>query len=347
MRKPVLTLIIMLFVISFSCLDSAAQEKARVVIKLATLAPRTSGESMEEFRALVKQQTNNEVSFKVYYGGVQGDEDDMLRKIRFRQLHGAALTGHGLGLIVPEVRVTELPYLFWNYEEMEYVRSKLEGTMNRLFEEKGFVVLGWGEAGFVYSFSKVPITSVEIARKQKWWLWDDDPVAKALYDSLGISPVSLSLTDVLTSLSTRMIDTAGITPYGAVAFRWYSRFKYMNEYPVMNAIGAIIITKDIWNEISPESRKIIKEIIKSHFKDISKTQRKADAQSIKVLKEAGISIVRADLESKEAQFVLEASKRTRESLVGKLYSRELLNRTISLLNEYRVKHPESDIMHID
>ncbi len=347
MRKPVLSLIIILFVISFSYLDSAAQEKARVVIKLATLAPRTSAESMEEFRTLVKQQTNNEVSFKVYYGGIQGDEDDMLRKIRFKQLQGAALTGHGLGMVVPEVRVTELPYLFWNYEEVEYVRSKLEGTMNELFEKKGFIVLGWGEAGFVYSFSKVPITSIEIARKQKWWLWDDDPVAKALYDSLGISPVSLSLTDVLTSLSTKMIDTAGITPYGAVVLRWHKRFKYMNEYPVMNVIGAIIITTDAWNKISPENRKIIKNIIDDHFKGISKSQRKTNAQSMKVLKEGGISIVRADLESKEAQFVLEASEKTREALVGKLYSRELLDRTISLLNEYRAKHPESGIMRIE
>jgi len=347
LRKPVLTLIMILLIISFYYLDSAAQEKARVVIKLATLAPRTSADSMEEFVALVKQQTNNEVSFKVYYGGVEGDEDDMLRKIRSRKLHGAALSGHGLGLIVPEVRVTELPYLFWNYEEVEYVRSKLENTMNGLFDEKGFIVIGWGEAGFVYSFSKVPITSVEIARKQKWWLWDDDPVAKAFYKSLGISPVSLSLTDVLTSLSTEKIDTAGITPFGAVVLRWYKRFEYMNEYPVMNLIGAIIIRKDAWNKISPKSQKIIKKMSKSHFKDISKAHRKVDAKSLEVLKEVGISIVRVDLESKEAQFVLEASTRTRESLVDELYSRELLDRTVYLLNEYRTKHPKSSIMHIE
>jgi TRAP-type C4-dicarboxylate transport system substrate-binding protein len=333
--------------ISFFNLDSSAQEKAKVIIKIATLAPRTSAESMEEFRTLVKQKTNNEVSFTVYYGGVQGDEDDMLRKIRLGQLHGAALSGHGLGLIVSEVRVTELPYLFWNYEEVEYVRSRLENTMNGLFEKKGFIVIGWGEAGFVYSFSKVPITSIEIARKQKWWLWDEDPVAKAFYDSLGISPISLSLTDVLASLSTKLIDTAGITPYGAVVFRWYNRFEYMNEYPVMNLIGAIIIRKDAWNEISPESRNIIQKMSESYFNDISKNQREADAESIEVLKQAGISIVRADLNSKEARFVLEASKKTRESLVGKLYSRELLDRTVSLLEEYRADHPESAIMHIE
>jgi TRAP-type C4-dicarboxylate transport system substrate-binding protein len=347
LRKPILKLILILFVISFFNLDSIAQEKPKFVIKLATLVPKMSAESMEEFKELVKQKTNNEVSFKVYYGGVQGDEDDMLRKVKVRQLDGAALSGHGLGMIVPEVRVTELPYLFWNYEEVEYVRSKLENDMNRLFEEKGFVVMGWGEAGFVYSFSKVPITSVEIARKQKWWLWDEDPVAKAFYDSLGISPVSLSITDVLTSLSTKLIDTAGITPYGAVILRWYKRFDYMNEYPVMNLIGAIIIRKDVWDEISPESQYLIKKMSKNHFKDISTNQRKADAKSIEVLKKVGVSVVRADLKSQEAQFVLEASKKTRESLVGKLYSQELLDRTISFLNEYRANHPESAIMHIE
>jgi TRAP-type C4-dicarboxylate transport system substrate-binding protein len=324
----------------------AEQEKAAITLKIATLAPKASVNSMEYFRKLVKEQTNNEVDFKVYYGGVQGDEDDMLRKIRFRQLDGAAFSGHGLGKIVPEVRITELPYLFRNYGEVSYVRKKLKHTMNRLFEKKGYTVLGWGEAGFVYSFSKVPITSIEIARKQKWWLWDDDPVAKAFYDSLGISPISLSLTDVLTSLSTKMIDTAGITPYGAVALRWYTRFKYMSEHPVMNANAAMVITKKSWERISPASRKIISKIIKNHFTGKGKTHRKTNAKSIQVLRDAGISVVRVDLKSKQAQFVIEASKKTREALVGKLYSRKLLDQTLAYLAEYRANHPESTVMHI-
>lgn len=347
MLRVVPAIMIMLFGICFCPLAFAEPENAKIILKIATLAPKVSVNSMDQFQKLVKEQTGNEVAFKVYYGGIQGDEDDMLRKIRFHQLDGAAFSGHGLGKIVPQVRITELPYLFWNYGEVTHVRKKLESTMNRLFEENGFMIMGWGEAGFVYSFSKVPITSIEIARKQKWWLWDDDPVAQAFYNSLGISPISLSLTDVLTSLNTRLINTAGITPYGAVALRWYTRFKYMSEYPVMNSIAAMVVAQKSWEKISPASRKIIVQIIKEHFQDAGLAHRKANEQSIQALKSAGISVVRVDLKSKEAQFVLDASQKTREALVGKLYSRELLDQTLSYLEEYRAKHPDSAIMKIE
>lgn len=325
----------------------SAGNHAEITLKIATLAPKASADSMERFREMVREQTHNEVDFKVYYGGVQGDEDDMLRKIRFRQLDGAALSGHGLGKIVSEVRITELPYLFWNYGEVTYVRKKLKKTMNRLFAQKDFIVMGWGEAGFVYSFSKVPVTSLEIARQQKWWLWDDDPVAIAFYDSLGISPISLSLTDVMTSLNTRLIDTAAITPYGAVTLRWYTRFKYMSEYPVMNAIAAMVVAKPSWEKISPSSRTVILRIIEDHFQDAGLAHRQANKKSIQILKNAGISVVRVDLDSSEAKFVLDASRKTREALAGKLYSQELLDQTLSYLTEYRAEHPDSTFVRIE
>ncbi|MFH2065894.1 MAG: TRAP transporter substrate-binding protein DctP [Pseudomonadota bacterium] len=347
MIRIVLAVITVLAGMHFFSPAPAETKNAKIVLKIATLAPKASANSMDRFRELVREQTKNEVDFKVYYGGVQGDEDDMLRKIRFGQLDGAAFSGHGLGKIVPEVRVTELPYLFWNYGEVSHVRKKLENTMNRLFAENGFFVMGWGEAGFVYSFSKVPVTSIEIARQQKWWLWDDDPVAKAFYDALGISPISLSLTDVLTSLNTRMIDTAGITPYGAVALRWYTRFQYMSEYPVMNAIAAMVVTQKSWEKVSPSSREAIVRIIEEHFKDAGTAHRIANEKSIQVLKTAGISVVRVDLDTPEAKFVLDASRKTREALVGRLYSRELLDQTLAYLAEYRAEHPDSAIMKIE
>jgi len=324
----------------------ASQDKAKIIIKIATLAPRGETGMFEQFKDRVMEATNNEVYFKAYYGGIQGDESDVLRKIRFGQLHGGAFTGHGLGKIVPEVRLTELPYLFRNYGEVTYVRSKLKHTMEALFREKGYEVLAWGEVGFVYSFSKVPITSIDVARSQKWWMWEGDPLGQAMFDALGIAPVPLPLTDVLTSLSTRMIDTASSTPFGAVAFRWYTRFNCMNEYPSMNAIGALIVTKKKWDRITPESRKKIKEIMADHYKHALEIERDQNTRAIETLKKAGITIVRTEPDSDTGTFVLDAAKKARESLVGVLYSREMLDETLMYLEEYRAAHPDSEVMKI-
>jgi len=345
MKRFYTTLLFVFAVTAAICLmesGALADSPPRQVIKLATLAPRGSEimKILDELNAEIKAQTNNEVGFKVYYGGVQGDEKDVLRKIRMGQLHGGAFTGYGLGTIVSEVRVTELPYLFWNNQEIDYVRAQLRETMEALFREAGYVVIGWNDVGFVYNFSKVPITSIEVARQQKFWMWEGDPMSEAVFDAFGITPVPLSFTEVMTSLSTKLIDTASTTPYGAVAFRWFNRFEYMEEYPVTNVIGATVVNERIWNDISEKSRETILRIAPTHFDRMNGLNRCQNKESIKILTKSGIQIVPFHADANTRQFVFDAAKTARENLVGKLYSRELLDRTLSLLEEFRKAHPE-------
>jgi len=347
MIKKLLLIGFMAAAVFFGGSSAFAQESPDVMIKLATIAPRGSYimNLMNELNAEIKAGTNNAVGIKIYYGGVQGDEKDVLRKVRLGQLHGGMFTGHGLGQIVPEVRVTEIPFVFRNYEEVEYVREQLEPTMRKLFREAGYVVLGWNEVGFVYNFSKVPITSIEVARGQKWWMWKGDQLRRAMFDSIGITPVPLSFTDVMTSLSTKLIDTASITPYGAVAYRWHQRFDYMSEYPTTNVLGATIVTRRIWDKIAPEHQQAILDICPAYFDKMNQHVRKQNRKSIEILKKSGIEVVPFDPENNQEQFefIYKASRKARENLVGEMYSRELLEKTLSLLKEYREAHPNSTV----
>jgi len=327
-----------------------ADKKPKVLLKLATIAPRGSfmTQVINEMDTQIRQVTNNEVGIKLYYGGVQGDEEDVLRKVRLGQLHGGSFTGHGLGLIVPEVRVSELPFVFQNYDETDYVRSHLKEYITRLFKEKGYIVLGWNEIGFVYNFSKVPINSLEVAQKQKWWMWEGDPLSQAMFDALEITPIPLSITDVMTSLSTKLIDTASITPYGAVAFHWYERFEYMSEYPITNVQGATIVSKRVWNKVSSENQKKILDLCQPYFDRLNAHSRVQDKKSIEVLKKSGIKIAPfdADGSTEQLEFILSISKKARENLVGKLYSQELLDQTLLLLADYRKLHPNSHVQKL-
>ncbi|HPI92422.1 MAG TPA: TRAP transporter substrate-binding protein DctP [Deltaproteobacteria bacterium] len=328
----------------------AAADQARVVIKVASLAPKGSNIAnlFDEISKQIKIKTNNEVMFKTYWGGVQGDELDVLRKVRLGQLHGGSFMGPALGLIAPEVRVTDLPYVFRNYDEVDYVRAKLQPEMERLLEEKGFKVLGWLNLGFLYTFSKEPLRSIDIAKKQKWWALEGDPMGQAMYKALDITPVSLSISDVATSLSTNLVDCAPATPFGAVAMQWYTRFKYMSSYPSSSINSALLVRKDIWDTISPASQKIILDVARTQHEKIRDVTRQEDAKALELLKKSGIKVVVQDPRNREAQYVFDAAKKARESLVGTLYSRELLDRTLSLVDEYRRLHPDDQtIIHVE
>lgn len=345
MRKTVLILSIMLLGIGIAFTNAESNPVPTVKIKIAALAPKNSSlmNVLEEMKDRIKEETNNEVDFKIYPGGIQGDEKDVLTKINLGQLHGGAFTSIGMGRIVPEVRVTDIPFLFKNYEEIAYVRAKIKDKMEKLFLDKGFVVVAWADIGFVHTFSKEPVTR-ENLKNLKVWVWGDDVLSTTVWQSVGVTPISLSITDVLTSLSTKLIDTAPSTPFGAVAFRWYTKFNYISEIPSTDPSSAIIVSKNVWDKITPESRNKIAGIADWYHDKITTTNRKANADSLQILKDAGIKVVPATDES--IQFVTDMQLRTREELIGKLYTRELLNEVLGYLDEYRQMHPGSDYTRI-
>jgi len=329
------------------CVPVVLADGKPVMIKFATIAPRGVTDTYERIREFVRQETGGEVDIKVYYGGIQGDEYDALRKIRFKQLSVGAFSLHGMAKMVPEVNVLRLPYLYRNSDESAYIREKLKDRLIPEFAQKGFVFLGWYELGFVYAFSKIPLRSMEVARSQKWWMWDDDPLFQATYDQMKISPIQLSLTDVLTSLSTNMIDAAPAPLNSALAFRWHTRFQYLDEHPISSAVVSMIVTREKWNEISPENQAKMRRIFADETARADAIQRDLNSRSLNVLKKAGISIVNS-METAEVNNQLrEAGTRAREALVGKLYSKELLVATLMHLETYRQENPNSKILDLN
>ncbi|RMF82680.1 MAG: ABC transporter substrate-binding protein, partial [Nitrospirae bacterium] len=198
--------------------SSPAPAARRFVLKFASLAPEGSTwqNGLQEAADEIRERSGGRLVFRMYPGGVAGDERDVLRKIKIGQLHGGAFTGVGLGEINPEVRVMELPFLFESYAEVDYVTERMLPRFRAGFEKHGFKLLGWMEVGFVQFFSKHPIRSLEEMRASKFWMWEGDPLAQAFFEASDIHPIPLSITEVLTSLSTNLVDTVYASPLGAI-----------------------------------------------------------------------------------------------------------------------------------
>src|SRR5581483_6167578 len=132
-----------------------ARAADETVIKFATLAPQGSTwmKVMNEFDKELKEKTGGKLRFKFYAGGVSGDEKDVVSKMRIGQLHAAGVTGVGLGVVAPAVRVMDAPFLFRNAGEIDYARGKVDAELEAALEKGGFANLGWAEVGLVYVFT--------------------------------------------------------------------------------------------------------------------------------------------------------------------------------------------------
>lgn len=313
-------------------LTSFAQSQ---VIKFATQAPEGSAwiKVMEEYNQEIQKLTNGEVKFKIYPGGIQGDELGVLRKMRFGSINSAGFTGVGAGEILPEFRILEAPMLIRTYKEADYITSLLYDDLAKKFEENGYVLLGLTEVGLVYVFAKKPIKSVADIKDIKMWMWEGDPLAEAAFKSLGANAIPLSITDVLTSLQTGLIDAVYTSPLACVTLQWYTRVNYMMDLPLTNSFGAILITKKMFDKIKPEYQKILVEKGREHMDRLIQLSRQSNQESIELMKKNGIEIV--TIPQANLKNFYNAASQARQSLVGKLYSQELLTRVETALQEFR------------
>ncbi|MGC9364821.1 MAG: TRAP transporter substrate-binding protein DctP [Fidelibacterota bacterium] len=308
-------------------------------IKMATVAPEGSVwmEEMHAFEKEIARLTDKRIMFKAYANAVQGSEKDVLRKMKLGQLDAGTFTGVGLGDIVPEVRILDLPFLFKNSDEVDYVYSNLLDEFQKKFEEKGFYLVGWAEVGFVYLFTNKPVRSIADLRDIKMWLWKGDPLAKATFDVMKIPSIPLDVTDVHTALQTGMLDGVYISPYGVLALQWYVRTSYILDYPLTNSVGAVLMTTKKLNSLPEDLRRILIDETRKSMRRIVVSSRKDNLESLEVLQEAGLKLVPPENQAAIAEFNT-AGVQVREKLVGDLYSRELLDKVIRLLEEYRASH---------
>jgi len=139
---------------------SPAQAKTKYLFKVATIAPEGSiwTKRFHDFAAEIGDKSNGEVGFKVYPGGIMGDDRAMYRKMRIGQLQGGGFTMTGIGSVVPDFRVMGIPFLFHDYEEVDHVTKGLRPSFNKAFAEKGLELIAMTEVGFVYSMSTSPVS---------------------------------------------------------------------------------------------------------------------------------------------------------------------------------------------
>ena len=229
---------------------------AAVPIKMATLAPDGSvwHKTLLDMGDEWSKSTQGRVTLKIYAGGIAGDDPDMVRKMRIGQVQASALTIRGLAEIDPNFEVFTVPMLFNSYDELYAVLARLEPTLKKKLEAKGFVLLGWGHGGWVYLFSRQPVASAADLRKQKLWVWAGDEKMTNIWKANGFQPVALSATDILTGLKTGMIDALPTVPLGALQLQWFRTTTHMVDSGLAPLVGGIVVTKQAWSKISPQDQ---------------------------------------------------------------------------------------------
>jgi TRAP-type C4-dicarboxylate transport system substrate-binding protein len=313
---------------------SGAVEKP-IVIKIGTLAPEGSS-WMKTFRTLnaeIMKKTENRVQLKVYPGGVLGDETDMLRKMQIGQIQGVALTSASLSSLFKEMDFFQIPFLFQKYEEVDHVLTRMDSFVKKGFEDNGYVLLGWSEAGFFYLMSTVPISGLADLKKAKVWIWEDSPMAKAIFDEAGVKAIPLTVPDVLVGLQTGIVEVVYAPPTAAISLQWFTKLKYMTDVPLGYLAGGVVVKKEMFRQIPPPIQNPVLESFRHHLDQLKGVTRNENWEAIKVMTKQGVKIVTSSKEQIDEYKRL--STRAMGHIRGDTFSKKTLEEVSSLLENYR------------
>jgi TRAP-type C4-dicarboxylate transport system substrate-binding protein len=263
------------------------------VIKMATLAPEGSSwyRVLREMGDVWKKASNGAVTLRIYPGGVAGDEDAVIRKMRVGQLQAAAITGMGLTYLDRAFYALHIPMAFASDEEFDYVRERMAPQLTHRLEEKGLVVLNWGDAGWVHFFAKKPFSRPAEIKQMKLFVWAGDSSLVQLYKDTGFNPVPLSAVDVLPSLQTGMINAFDTTPLAALAFQWFGLAPYMADLRWAPLGGATVIDRKVWLGIPEDLRGKILEASREAGRRLRDEIRRLNDEAVKVMVKNGLKVI--------------------------------------------------------
>lgn len=311
------------------------QAAPKHLFKIASLAPAGSVwvEQFENFAKEVTEKTGGEVGFRVYPGGVMGDDQAMFRKMRVGQLHGGGFTMTGIAAVVPDFRIMAIPALFASYEEVDFVKEGLIPTFKERFREKDLELIALTEVGFIHAMSTQVIDTLGKLQQSKNWSPSGDPISENYLSALGITPIQLSIPDVLSSLQSGLIDTVYNSLYGAIVLQWFTKAKYVIEQPYGYAYGVFALDGKKFAALAEPQQQAIHAAAAVHFPILLKKTRESNSESRRVMSDRGMVFQKFD--EKSMQVLQEKREQVVKQLIPDSLSKTIYDETIALLKQYR------------
>ncbi|MBI4660760.1 MAG: TRAP transporter substrate-binding protein DctP [Verrucomicrobia bacterium] len=309
---------------------------AAIRVRLGTLAPKGSS-AYKHLLAMGekwRQAPGGGANLTIYADGTMGGEADTVRRMRIGQLQAALLTAVGLSEIEPAVSgLQNMPMMFRSLEEVDYIGERLQPMLEERLRQKGFIVLFWGDAGWVRFFSKEPVLRPDDLKKTKLFAWAGDPEALEIYKAAGFNPVPLETVDILPNLQTGLITAAPAPPFMALATQIDKPAPHMLELNWAPLVGAAVIAKKTWDALPAASRDAMTQAAQDAGQRIKADNRRESVAAVEAMKKRGLKVsgVAPEIEAEWRK----SAEAVYPQIRGGIVPEDIFDEVVRLLADYR------------
>lgn len=307
-------------------------------LKIATVAP--AGSSFDKrLQALSADWARGPGGVKMnIYAGMPGGELQLVRRMRAGQLDGAMLTTVGLAQIDRSVTALQfMPLMFRDWDEVDVVRERLRPELERRLREAGYVVLLWGDAGWVRYFSREPIRSVADLHDMKIMASAGDPESIEMMKDY-YRPVVLEPDQIQLGLRNRMIDGVPVPAFLANFLQLGRYAPYMVDLRWVPITGALVVRARTWDRLDAATQAWILQESGRAGQELRRASREEDQAAVRAMQEKqGLQIVTlsAEAESEWRDGIARMYPRIRGTLVPEA----MFDAAVDALREHRQARP--------
>ncbi|MBI5015506.1 MAG: TRAP transporter substrate-binding protein DctP [Deltaproteobacteria bacterium] len=322
-------------ILGIAVLWGSAARAEPLLVKMATLAPEGSAWHLilKEMGEKWKAASGGRVTLRLYPGGVAGDDDDVVRKIRLGTLNGASLGSSGLADIDRSVLALQVAMMYQSFPEFDYVLEQMSPRIEKAFLAKGYVLLHWADAGWVHFFTKTPVRTPDDLRPLKLFVWSGTDETAEIWKASGFNPVPLPSTEISTALQTGLVGALPTTPQAAVLLQWYTYAKNMTDVRWGVLLGGTVISKATWDRIPADVRPALLEAAREAGRKIRQEIRASIPRDVEAMRKRGLNVVHVDAAA-EVLWV-KAAEAAYPLVRGSYAPADAFDEALRLRNDYR------------
>lgn len=322
------------------CIAGLEVTQAATRVRMATLAPSGSvyHKSLLALREQWRTLSKGQVDLLIYADGKLGGEAEVVRLMGLDSIQAAMLTVVGLSEIDEGVEgLQSIPMGFRDFAEVDYVGQKLQPLLEQRLAAKGFVVLGWSDAGWVRFFTKKPVVRPDDLKSLKLFCWAGNPNVVSIYRSAGFTAVALETSDIVPGLETGLIEAIPCPPVFALKTQIDRRAPHMLEINWAPLVGAIVINQKTWNSLPASLHEPLLQAARATVDEIRTAGRKESEESAKAMTQRGLQITR--LTPELVQEWRSLAEQTYPQVRGKVVPTDVFDQTMQILQQYRSSQP--------
>jgi tripartite ATP-independent transporter DctP family solute receptor len=249
-------------------------------------------EALRYMGRLIAERTNGRHQIRVFHSRQLGEEMQTIEQTRDGVIDINRTNVVPIGALVPQVNALAMPFLF---RSVDHLHKVLDGPIGEdilaSFQSKGFVGLTFYDSGARSLYNSVRSIRTLGDMKGLRIRVQQSPFMVEMIEALGAEAVELPYGQVLTGLTTKLIDGAENNwPSYVTTDHYKAAPNYTLTRHTMSP-EVLVMSMRAWQNLSPEDRTIFREAARESNRLMREKWQALEKQSEREAHAAGVRVV--------------------------------------------------------